>query len=293
MKNQEEQNYLNLLKAVLDRGNKREDRTGIGTLSLFGSRLKFSLEDGKIPMLTTKKMFARGAIEELLFFIRGETDTKKLEEKGVNIWKGNTSREFLDKRGLTYLPEGSLGKGYGFQWRKFGEEEYFNTRNPGEAGIDQLKQVFDSIKSDPYSRRHIITAWNPKQLHEMALPPCHYFLQFYVTQGKLSCQFNMRSCDAFLGAPFNFLSYGIFTHIMAKATGLLPGELIFIGGDTHLYLNHLDQVNEQLYRAPFDFPTMNIKKELSSLQDIEQLAFEDFEFSNYQHHAAIKATMAI
>lgn len=297
--NQEEENYLNLLKAILERGSKREDRTGVGTLSIFGTRLRFSLEDGNIPMLTTKKMFTKGVIEELLFFIRGETDTKKLEEKGVNIWKGNTSREFLDKRGLTHLKEGSLGKGYGFQWRKFGEDKADPATTPMRwsfqdvEGVDQLKQLVDGLKNDPYGRRHIVTAWNPQQLDEMALPPCHMTFQCYVDDGKLSLQWYQRSVDAALGLPFNILSYGILTHILAKATGLKPGELIFVGGDTHIYLNHVEAIKEQIYRAPFQFPTMNIRKDISSVEGMEALSFEDFEFAGYESHSAIKMQMAI
>lgn len=294
MINQQEQNYLGLLKAILDRGDERTDRTGVGTKSLFGSRLKFSLENGKVPALTTKKVFTKGAVEELLFFIRGETDTKKLEEKGVNIWRGNTSQEFLESRGLGHLPEGSMGKAYGFQWRHFGGQWYGGQNiDKWNPGVDQLKQLIDGLKNDPYGRRHIVTAWNPEQLDEMVLPACHMTYQCYVDNGKLSLQWYQRSVDAFLGLPFNILSYGLLTHMLAKVTRLLPGDLIFIGGDTHIYLNHIDQVNEQMYRAPFEFPTMNIKKELASLQDIEQLVFEDFEFLNYQHHPQIKAVMAI
>lgn len=293
--NKEELNYLQLLRKIINEGSKREDRTGVGTLSLFGTQLRFSLEDNKIPMLTTKKMFTKGIIEELLFFLRGETDTKLLEEKGVNIWKGNTSREFLNKRGLLHLPEGSMGKGYGFQWRKFNSDvklynEYYV---PSDPGVDQLAQVIDTLRKDPSDRRMIITAWNPSQLDDMALPPCHMMIQFFVDDNKLSAQFYQRSVDSFLGLPFNILSYAIFTRIIAKTVGMQTKELIFVGGDTHIYLNHLDQVKLQLERTPFEFPTMTINKSLSSVKDIENLQFSDFEISNYQSYSSIKADMAI
>lgn len=296
--NQEESNYLKLLSDILEKGNLRQDRTGVGTKSLFGTNLRFSLEENKLPLLTTKKVFARGIIEELLFFIRGETDTKKLEAKGINIWKGNTSREFLDKRKLTYLSEGSMGKGYGFQWRKFGADDehdiaWQRTTIPTEYGVDQLKIALDMIKNDPYSRKILVSAWNPQQLHEMALEPCHYSFQFYVHDNKLSLQWQQRSVDAFLGLPFNCASYAILTHIFAKACNLQPGELIFNGGDTHIYLNHIDQVKEQLTRDPYPFPTLTINKKIETIEDIEKLEFNDFIIENYQSHTAIKADMAI
>lgn len=289
--NLEEKNYLNLLDSVLKTGSVREDRTGVGTIGLFGTQLRFNLENNIVPMLTTKKMFTKAIIEELLFFIRGETNTKLLEDKGVNIWKGNTSREFLDKKGLQYLPEGDMGKGYGYQWRKFGEHD--NGDSICKNGIDQLQQVFDTIKNNPNDRRMIISAWNPQQLPEMALPPCHLLFQFYVDNGYLSCQWYQRSVDMFLGLPFNILSYAILTRIMAQATGLKAKEVIFTGGDTHIYSNHADQVKEQISREPYNFPTMQINKNISSIQDIEKLSFEDFVIDNYQHHPAIKAPMAI
>lgn len=300
-RNQEEYNYLNLLKAIVERGVEKKDRTGIGTKSLFGTRLKFNLEDGKVPMLTSKKMFSKGIIEELLFFIRGETDTKLLEAKGVNIWKGNTSREFLDKKGLTQYAEGNMGPMYGYQWRHFGAVDVSDSCKRCDFsdfavkidGIDQLQNAFNLIKTDPDSRRIMVTAYDPQASKVSVLDPCHMFFQFYVDNGKLSCQYYQRSVDCFLGLPFNLLSYSILTCLMAKATGLKPGELIFIGGDTHIYLNHLDQVHEQISREPYDFPKIHINKEISSIEDMEKLSHLDFIFEDYKSYPAIKAPMAI
>jgi len=297
--NLEENTYLDLLSKILTVGSIRDDRTGTGTKSIFGTQLRFSLENNQIPMLTTKKMFSKGIIEELLFFLRGETDTKLLEAKGVNIWKGNTSREFLDKRGLSHLPEGDMGKGYGFQWRKFGEDKSDPAIAPTRwslfnfEGVDQLKLLIEGLKSDPYGRRHIITAWNPQQLSEMALPPCHILVQFYVDNGKLSSQFYMRSVDTFLGLPFNILSYAILTRIIAATVDMEAKEVIFVGGDTHIYQNHTDQVNEQISREPFSFPTMLISKKLETVNDIEALQLSDFKITDYESHPSIKASMAI
>jgi thymidylate synthase len=297
--NGEELSYLQLLGEILHKGSQREDRTGVGTIGLFGTQLRFSLENSKVPMLTTKKMFTKGVIEELLFFLRGETDTKKLEAKGVNIWKGNTSREFLDKRGLQHLPEGSMGKGYGFQWRNFGG--YVDQVSDGGIGyelydipgIDQLKSVINTLKYNPTDRRIIMSAWNPQQLPEMALPPCHMMVQFYADAGKLSAQFYMRSVDTFLGLPFNLLSYAILTHIIAHTVGMEAKELVFVGGDTHIYQNHIQQVVQQISREPYPFPTMKINKSLTCVEDIEALQLSDFEFIDYQCHPAIKAEMAV
>lgn len=294
--NLEEQQYQYLLQNIIDNGSTRDDRTGVGTKGVFGTRLKFSLENNRVPMLTTKKMFAKGIIEELLFFLRGDTNTKLLEAKGVNIWKGNTTREFLDKKDLTWLPAGHMGKGYGFQWRHFGGD--LDLDNPykvgiGEEGTDQLAQVIKTLKTNPTDRRIIMSAWNPADLHHMALPPCHMMVQFYVDNGKLSSQFYMRSVDTFLGLPFNLLSYAILTRIVAQTVGMEAKELVFVGGDTHIYLNHLDQVKEQLSREPFAFPTMTINKSLSTVEDIEALQLSDFLFEGYQSHPSIKAEMAI
>lgn len=284
--NKEEDQYLQLLREIIQNGDERIDRTKVGVKSIFGVQARFNLMDGRVPCLTTKKMAIKACIEELLFFIRGSTNTILLEEKGVNVWKGNTSREFLDSRGLLHLPEGEMGKGYGHCWRNFGG-------NGPIRGVDQLANVIKSIKEDPYGRRHIVSAWNPLELDTVALPPCHCFFQFYVSKGKLSLQWYQRSVDIFLGFSFNLLSYAILLRLIAQTTNLLPGELIFSGGDVHLYTNHIRQAVEQMVRTPLPFPKVNVKKSVSSITDIENLEFKDFEFFNYQHHPAIKAEMAI
>lgn len=278
--NIEEQEYLNLLDKIITQGSIRKDRTGVGTRSLFGTQLRFLLKDNTLPLITTKKTFVRGTVEELLFFIRGQTNTKLLEAKGVNIWKGNTSREFLDKKGLFYYAEGNMGPMYGENWRNF-------------EGTDQLKNILKLIKTDPMSRRIMVTAYNPSKSHLTVLDPCHPFFQFYIDDGKLSCMFTMRSSDFPVGFPINLSSYAILTHLFAKASGLKPGELIFSGGDTHVYLNHIDQVKEQIQREPFEFPKLNIKKEISTIEDMEKLEFSDFEIIDYKYHPAIKYEMAI
>jgi len=280
--NIEEQNYLNLLKNILEHGNDRIDRTGVGTKSIFGTSLRFSLENDVVPIITTRKIFVRGAIEELLFFVRGETNTKLLEAKGVNIWKGNTSREFLDKRGLHKLPEGDIGRMYGWQWRNFG--------NPP---VDQLKNALELIKNDPTSRRIMVTAYDPSKSNECVLDPCHMFFQFYVNDNDLSLQFYLRSSDSLLGLPFNIFSYALLTKLFAAASGLNAKELIFIGGDVHLYKNHFEQAKELISREPYSFPTLKINKKIDSIDDMEKLQFDDFKLENYQFHPSIKAKMAI
>ena len=297
----EEKKYLELLQDILDNGEDRDDRTGVGTRSVFGRSLRFSLKDDTIPLLTTKKVYFKGVVEELLFFLRGETQTKKLEAKGVNIWKGNTSREFLDKRGLTWLPEGSYGKSYGYQMRNFngntppeGSSEYGPRLIDLVTGVDQIKNVLDSLKNDPYGRRHLVSMWNPEQLNKMALPCCHYSFQFYVSNNKeLSLIFNMRSTDSFLGLPFNCASYALLTHIFAECLGYSAKEIIYNGGDVHVYKNHFEAVKEQLGRDPYDFPKLKVNKELKNLKDIENLSFEDFQLINYKNYPSIKAEMAI
>ena len=296
IENLEEFKYLELITKIINLGSLSIDRTKIGTKSLFGESLRFSLENNVVPVITTKKMFLKGIVEELLFFLRGNTNTKILEEKGINIWKGNTSREFLDKQNLKNLPEGSMGKGYGFQWRNFnGTTNLQNLENwkSSPDGIDQIANLINSIKNDPYGRRHVISAWNPPQLNETPLVPCHCFIQFHVDNGKLSCQWYQRSVDTFLGLPFNILSYALLTRIIAKITSLESKELIFVGGNVHIYNNHLKQIEKQLIRVPYKFPTLNINKSLSSIKDIENLQFSDFEFIDYKYHPSIKAEMAI
>lgn len=278
--NEEELKYLQLMEHILKNGNDQPDRTGVGTKSVFGTQLKFSLKNNVLPILTTKKMFFRGAIEETLFFIRGETNTKKLEEKGVNIWKPNTSRTFLDSRGLFEYPEGEMGPMYGSLWRSFN-------------GVDQLKNALHLLKTDPNSRRIMITAYDPSLLYRSVLAPCHFFQEYYVHNGKLSCQWHQRSVDYGIGLGFNIISYGVLTHLMAKASGLEAEELIFVGGNTHIYNNYLNQAKEQISRQPYPFPKINIKKNVSSIEDMENLCFEDFEIIDYQYHPAIKAEMAI
>lgn len=278
MKNEE--GYLNLIKDIFENGIDCIDRTGIGTTSVFGKSISFDLTDNKLPMLTSKKLFARGVIEELLFFIRGNTNSKLLEEKNVNIWKGNTSRAFLDSKNLKDYPEGEMGPMYGYQWRNFN-------------GVDQLKNCLNLIKNDPNSRRIMVTAYNPSVSDKCVLDPCHLFFQFYVKNNELSCQWYQRSVDVGLGLPFNILSYAILTHLMAKASGLNAKELIFVGGDTHIYSNHKDALKQQLQRSIYAMPTLEIKKSISSIEDMESLEFSDFEILNYQCHPAIKMDMAV
>lgn len=292
-KQHEENKYLHLLQRILDEGTTKGDRTGTGTKSVFGTQLSFDLSNS-FPIITTKKVYWKGVVEELLWFIRGETDSKKLEEKGVKIWTGNTSREFLDKKGLKY-PEGEIGPGYGFQWRHWGKEYKYNENQYTimYEGVDQLANVINTLKKNPNDRRMIVSAWNVSEIDKMALPPCHLLYQFDVTDGKLNCQWYQRSVDSFLGLPFNISSYALLTCLIAKVVGLKPGTLTFSGGDTHLYLNHLDQAKEQVSRNPFPFPQLNIKKDIKSLEDIEALELSDLELVGYISHAPIKAEMAV
>ena len=285
----EEYQYLNLIHNIIDNGTWEEGRNG-KTKSIFGNMMRFSLKDGKIPILTTKKTAWKTCLKELLWFIRGKTNNKLLTEQGVHIWDGNSTPEFLKSRGLSHYSEGDLGPIYGHQWRHFnakweGDEDYTGD------GVDQLQQIIDALK-DPKqrtSRRLIMTAWNPCQLDEMALPPCHILCQFNVHDGnKLSCALYQRSCDYFLGIPFNIASYSMLTHLLAKHCGLEAYEFIHFMGNCHLYENAIDAAKLQITREPYPFPTVSIKEIRENINDYQ---VEDFDIHNYQSHEAIKVSM--
>ena len=295
-RNDEEYQYLNLIREIINKGTWEEGRNG-RTKSIFGSMMRFSLKDGKIPILTTKKTAWKTCLKELLWFIRGETNNKLLQEQGVHIWDGNTTREFLDSRGLHLYPEGMIGPGYGYQWRNFGASYNCFTGKPIDEiehpfdGVDQLQQIIDALK-DPAqrtSRRLIMTAWNPKQNEKMALPPCHILCQFNVHDGnKLSCMMVQRSVDTVLGLPFNIASYSFLTHLLAKHCGLEAYEFVHFMGNCHLYDNAIEAANLQLTRKPYSFPTVSIKQVKDNINDYQ---VEDFEIHNYQSHDAIKVAM--
>ena len=261
--------YLDLLQHVLDHGTRKEDRTGTGTLSVFGHQMRFDLAAG-FPLVTTKKVHLRSIIHELLWFLKGDTNIRYLKENGVSIWD-----EWADA-------EGNLGPVYGSQWRSW--------RGADGVVVDQISQVVQQIRTNPDSRRLIVSAWNVAEISKMKLPPCHAFFQFYVADGRLSCQLYQRSADLFLGVPFNIASYALLTMMMAQVTGLQPGEFVHTLGDAHLYLNHVDQAREQLSREPRALPRMKIRPEVKS---IFEFRFEDFELVGYDPHPAIKAPVAV
>jgi len=285
----QEQQYLDLIKNILDNGTWEEGRNG-RTKSIFGHSMRFDLTNGKIPILTTKKTAWKTCLKELLWFIRGDTDNKLLQDQGVHIWDGNTTREFLDSRKLNYR-EGLIGPGYGFQWRHFNAPYDAETGSTSEKGIDQLQQIIDALK-DPAqrtSRRLVMTAWNPVQLNEMALPPCHILCQFNVHDGnKLSCSMYQRSNDFFLGIPFNIASYSMLTHLLAKHCGLEAYEFVHFMGNCHIYENAVDACKLQITREPYPFPTLSIKQVRENISDY---TVDDFILENYQSHDAIKVAM--
>lgn len=263
------QQYHDLLQHLLDNGTKKEDRTGTGTLSCFGYQMRFNLEEG-FPVLTTKKLHLRSIIHELLWFLKGDTNIAYLKEHGVRIWD-----EWADE-------QGNLGPVYGYQWRSW--------PNPDGSHTDQIAKLIHSLKHNPDSRRHIVSAWNPSFIDDMALPPCHCLFQFYVADGKLSCQLYQRSADTFLGVPFNIASYALLTLMLAQVCGLQPGEFVHTFGDVHLYLNHLEQAQLQLTRACRPLPQMNINP---NVHDLFEFTFEDFELVNYDPHPHIKAEVSV
>lgn len=288
--NAEEKQYLDLVREIITMGVQREDRTGTGTLAVFGRQMRFSLRGDRFPLLTTKRVFWRGVAEELLWFISGRTNAHELSDKGVRIWEGNGSRAFLDQLGLTSREEGDLGPVYGFQWRHYGAAYSDMHADYSGCGVDQLRWLINRIRTHPTCRRLVLTAWNPAALHEMALPPCHMFAQFFVANGELSCQMYQRSCDMGLGVPFNIASYALLTRLIAQATGLRSGDLVHVLGDAHVYENHVEPLEEQLKREPTQFPTLRINP---SITDIDQFRFEHFELCGYLPQSNIKMNMAI
>jgi len=261
--------YLDLMKHVLEHGTKKEDRTGTGTLSVFGYQMRFNLNEG-FPLLTTKRLHIKSIIYELLWFLRGDTSIRYLQEHGVNIWN-----EWADEKG-------DLGPVYGAQWRSWSTAD--------GRSIDQISHVIEQIKSNPDSRRLIVNAWNVGEISKMALPPCHLLFQFYVANGKLSCQLYQRSADIFLGVPFNIASYALLTMMIAQVCGLQPGDFVHTLGDTHLYSNHIEQARLQLTREPLALPQMRINPSIKSIFDFD---YSDFELVNYNAHAHIKAEVAV
>jgi len=289
----EEYQYLDAIRHIFNSGKTKADRTGVGIKSVFGGCTRWSLAYNTLPLLTTKKVFVKAVIEELLWFIKGSTNAKELSAKGVRIWDGNSSREFLDKHGFTEREEGDLGPIYGFQWRHSGAEYKDMHTNYEGQGVDQLKQCIHKIKHTPNDRRIIMSAWNPSDLSKMALPPCHCFVQFYVSDGELSCCLYQRSADMGLGVPFNLASYAMLTHMIAYVTGLKAGEFIHMTGDTHIYLNHMQGLEEQLTREPKQFPKLAFRRSKQELTDIEDFTYADFEIQGYQPHPTIKMDMAV
>jgi thymidylate synthase len=292
----EETQYIDLVKHILEKGSKEETRNG-ATRTVFGTTMRFSLDHGRIPILTTKRMAWKTCFRELQFFLRGQTDTRILENQGVNIWSLNSTREFLDSRGLHDYPEGILGPIYGYQWRNYGAEYDPTTGAPikseGEQGIDQLQHLIDSLKTPETrsSRRHILTAWNPAQIDEMVLPPCHILAQFHVRNGThLSCAMYQRSGDVGLGVPFNIASYCFLTHILAKHCGLEAEEFVYFLGNAHIYENHVKDLCEQIERTPFPFPEIEIATEHERIDDYEP---EDIVFRTpYRCHGQIRMPLS-
>lgn len=270
--------YLDSLKFVLENGVFREDRTGVGTYAVFGLQTRYDLSKG-FPAVTTKRLAFKQVLAELLWFLKGTSDNNTLNKLGCHIWDANANAPYWKPKAKF---EGDLGRIYGVQWRSW--------QNPEGKEIDQLAEVVERIKTNPNDRRLVVTAWNPGELDQMALPPCHMFFQFFVANGKLSLQMYQRSADMFLGVPFNIASYSLLLHMVAQATNLQPGEFIHVLGDSHIYKNHLDQVKEQLSRKPYPLPSLWINPKI---KDIDKFSMNDFKLENYRYHPTIKAKMAV
>ncbi|KAF5345085.1 hypothetical protein D9756_011163 [Leucocoprinus leucothites] len=297
----DELQYLHLIRRVLDSGDVRPDRTGTGTISIFAPpNLRFSLRDSTLPLITTKRTFLRGIVEELLWFVHGLTDSKILSEKGVKIWDGNGSKAFLEGRGLGHRREGDLGPVYGFQWRHFGAEYLDCDADYTGKGVDQLRECIQKIKENPTDRRIILSAWNPKDIPLMALPPCHMMCQFYVhlppesdptRKPELSCLMYQRSADLGLGIPFNIASYALLTHMVAHVTGTTARELIIQLGDAHVYRDHIEALQLQLQREPRTFPKLRWRRD--DIKDIEDFQYSDFLVEGYNPHPSIAMKMSV
>jgi dihydrofolate reductase/thymidylate synthase len=290
--NKQEEQYLQLIRNILKNGIERGDRTGTGTKSIFGAQMRFDLRNGQLPLLTTKKTFWRGVAEELLWFISGSTNANLLKEKGIHIWDGNGSKEFLEQRGLGHREEGDLGPVYGFQWRHFGAKyKDMHTDYKGQ-GVDQLQDCIDKIIHTPEDRRILLSAWNPSALNEMALPPCHLLCQFYVDTNKneVSCHMYQRSADMGLGVPFNIASYALLTHLVAHVTGRKAGDLVHTLGDAHVYLNHIEPLQEQLQRTPRAFPRLVINPDKKTIDDF---SYDDLTVLGYHPYKPISMKMAV
>jgi len=293
--------YNQLLQSVIDNGTLKPDRTGVGTLSSFGHQLHFDISSC-VPLLTSKRVAWKSCIEELLWFLRGDTDSTILQKKKVKIWDGNSSRAFLDSRGLSDYPRGVLGPVYGFQWRFFGANYQIDFSDTSKIdttsinGFDQIEYVISELKNNPHSRRLVVSAWNPPDLHKMALPPCHFSFQFYVreknNQKYLDCHFIMRSTDSTLGLPFNLFSYTVLTYIIALKVNMIPGRLVYTGSDVHIYQNHNFQVIEQLQRSLRPLPKLLLNPEIRS-KDFQDITIDDFDIVGYFPHPAIKMDMAV
>ena len=262
--------YEDMLKDVLENGTPKSDRTGTGTISVFGRQIRYDLSNGTLPLITTKRVHFKSVALELLWFLRGDSNVRWLQERGVSIWN-----EWADE-------DGELGPVYGVQWRSW--------PTPDGGHIDQIAELMEQLRENPDSRRHIVSAWNVAEIKNMALPPCHAFFQFYIANGKLSCQLYQRSADTFLGVPFNIASYSLLVHMMAQQLGLEPGEFVWTGGDVHIYDNHIEQVKTQLEREPYEYPALHYARKRESIFDYE---LEDVIVENYQHHPGIAAPIAV